>query len=221
MFDVPDNPEGVAAPQCDPAYLAALPEPFRSDVRAAMGRETRLVSVNHSIVPAVVARDRLVLVGDAAGCCHPLTATGLSVSTRDAIRLRDALRATRGDIPAATRRYAVLRAGPERTREALAEALYRAFAAQTPEMSLLRQGILRFWKRSRRGRTASMALLSTHEGRMSRMALAYAHVVAHALIQTIRRRTVGPARRPRAVFALSRAALRYLHASVRAAASRT
>src|SRR5262249_53374685 len=143
---------------------------------------------NYSVVPETVARGRVVLVGDAAGCCHPLTATGLTVSTRDAIRLRDALRESRGDIPAAIRRYARLREGPQRTRVALADALYEAFGGRTPEMRLLRQGILRFWERSRRGRTASLALLSMHDGRMSALALRYAHVLAYAMTELVRQR---------------------------------
>jgi squalene monooxygenase len=217
MFDVPDNPDGLNAPRQNPAYLAALPEPFRSDLRTAMHTQQPLVSVNHSVVPTAVASDRVVLVGDAAGCCHPLTASGLTVSTRDAIRLRSALRASGGDLRAARRIYATGRGGPERTREALAEALYHAFMAQTPEMRLLRNGLLRFWKHSRRGRAASMALLSTHEGRMSRMALSYAHVMGYALITLVQRRQAGEARmsvRPRAVLALGRATARHVYASI-------
>jgi 2-polyprenyl-6-methoxyphenol hydroxylase-like FAD-dependent oxidoreductase len=207
MFDVPDNPWGLEAPKIDAAYLDALPRPFRDEVRRAVESEPRLVSVNYSVVPEAVVRGRLVLVGDAAGCCHPLTATGLSVSTRDALRLVRALDETGGDILRANRRYAELRGGPQVTRMALAEALYEAFCARTPEMRLLRQGILRFWTRSRRGRSASMALLSTHEGRMSVMALQYARVVGYALTLLIRRQAA--ASRRRALLGLGWTTLRF------------
>jgi len=214
MFDVPGNPHGVEALHRDPAYLAALPAEFRERVRTALHAQSPLVCANYSIAPAAVAVGRLALVGDAAGCCHPLTATGLSVCTRDALRLRQALRAARGDVPAALAAYARARGGPQRTRVALAEALYRAFAGQSDEMRLLREGILRFWKRSRRGRAASMALLSTHEGRMSVMAVQYARVVAYALMGLVylRRdgRTGSPLARLRAVFRLSLATMRNL-----------
>jgi 2-polyprenyl-6-methoxyphenol hydroxylase-like FAD-dependent oxidoreductase len=213
MFDVPHNPSGLDALSRDPGYLTALPEPFRGAVRAAMASQPRLVSANYSVVAERVARGRLVLVGDAAGCCHPLTATGLSVCTRDAIRLRRALAETAGNVPAAARRYARLRGGPQRTRMALAEALYAAFTGQTPEMRLLRRGILRYWKRSRRGRSGSLALLSTHEERMSRLALHYARAVACTLAALIRRRGevegVAWPSQPRALLRLSRATLRY------------
>jgi squalene monooxygenase len=219
MFDVPGNPLGLEAPLRDAAYCDALPEPFRREVRGAMSVQTPLVSTNYSVLPETVFRGRLALVGDAAGCCHPLTATGLSVCTRDAIRLCATLRDAGGDIEAATRHYARLRAGPERTRVALAEALYRAFAGNTPEMRLLRQGILRFWKGSRRGRAASMALLSTHEGRMSMMALQYVRAVGYALIGLARRSGDGGgssvASRRAAAIGLTRASLGLLCRVVR------
>jgi len=182
MFDVPPNPHGVDAILKDPAFLAALPPQFRARVRAALRAQPPLVCANYSIVPATVAVGRLALVGDAAGCCHPLTATGLSVCTRDALRLRAALRESGGDVPRALAAYAHARGGPQRTRVALAEALYRAFAGQSDEMRLLREGVLRFWQRSRRGRAVSMALLTTQEGRLSVMAAQYARVLAYALM---------------------------------------
>jgi squalene monooxygenase len=221
MFDVPDNPLGIEAPVRDRAYLTAIPEPFRHHVSAAIAGQRGLVSANASVTAAAVVRGRVALVGDAAGCCHPLTATGLSVCTRDATRLRDALRADPGDVPRALRRYAARRGGPQRTRFALAEALYQVFVARSPEMRLLRQGLLRYWKASARGRAASMALLSTHEGRMSVMAREYAQVVAHALPGVLawdgRRDARSLASRSRAVLALSRTTLRYATEALRGA----
>ena len=211
MFDVPANLHGIQAPSRDGAYCRALPEPFRSEVKTALKSQRALVSANYSIQPAAVCRGRLVLVGDAAGCCHPLTATGLTASTRDAIHLQQALRET-DDVPAAVRRYAPLRDGPQRTRVALAESLYRAFSEPTPEMRLLRDGILRFWSRSRRGRAASLALLSTHEGRMSMMALCYAHAVGYAMTELVRRRGAGGVRASLA--ARGRVALRLCRATL-------
>ncbi len=216
MFDIPDNPDGVGAATRDRAYLAALPPTLRADVQQAMDGQRGLVSASYSVVPAVVAAGRVVLVGDAAGCCHPLTATGLSVCTRDAIRLRDALRGAPADVPAALRRYAALRSGPQRTRLALAEALYAVFVARTPETRLLRQGLLRYWATSPRRRAASMALLSTQEGRMTVMAREYAWVVRHAIPGLLARREPRLlAMRTRAAFGLSLATLRYAGEALR------
>lgn len=209
-----DFPEGTGR-----ICLDAMPRPFRDEVARAMRARRGLVSASYAIVPDRVAQGRVVLVGDAAGCCHPLTATGFSVCTRDAVRLRDALRADPHDVPAALGRYAVRRAGPERTRLALAEALHEAFAARTPATGLLRRGLLRYWKSSPRGRAASMALLSTQEGRMTVLAREYARVVGYALpdLLTWRDRPglAELATRGRAAAALTRRTLGYAGAALR------
>ena len=219
MFDVPDNPDGLMAVERDPRYLEALPEPFQSEVRAAVGTQSALVSANYSFIPDDVVRGRLVLVGDAGGCCHPLTATGMSVCTADAMRLGRALRETRGDITEALRLYARLREGPQRTRHALAEALYETFKARTPEMLVLRQGLIRYWRECPQGRAASMALLSTYEGRMSVMARQYARVVWYGLTQPVGWQKASIPRRlgarGRAAFGLSLATLRYAGEALR------
>jgi squalene monooxygenase len=217
MFDLRKEARGVTPFAVEPSHVAVLPEPLRSSVRRAVDSQQPLVSASYSLVPDAVTKGRLVLVGDAAGCCHPLTATGLSVCTRDARRLRQALQERGGDVPAALRRYAELRHGPQRTRLALASALYEAFSAPTPEMRVLRRGLLRYWARSRRGRAVSMALLSTHESRMGVMATEYARVAGYGFLELARRR--GASReslraRGRAVLGLSRAIVRYAAAAL-------
>lgn len=216
IFDVPDDADGRDVVARSRMYLDALPEPLREDVRHAMEAGRGLVSASYSVVPEAVVRGRIALVGDAAGCCHPLTATGLSVCTRDAIRLRDALRAET-DVPAALRRYASARMGPQRTRVALAAALYAVFVARTPETRVLRTALLRYWKCSPRGRAASMALLSTHEGRMTIMAREYAHVVGHAVPGLLRLGAEGRpvVARTRVALGLSLATLRHAGGALR------
>jgi flavin-dependent dehydrogenase len=185
-----------------------------------MAAQRPLVSHSHHIVPERVVAGRVVLLGDAAGCCHPLTATGLSVCTRDAWRLREAVEDSAGDIRAALQRYATDREEPQRTRLAVAEALYEIFVGGTPDARLLRRGLLRYWKSSPRARAASMALLTTHEGRMSAMAREYAHVVGHALPGLFsldgRRDLRSLAARGRVTVALSRRALRFAGAACKA-----
>ena len=216
MFDLRKEARGVTPSGVEPSHVAALPEPFRSAVRRAVDSQQPLVSASYSLVPDAVIKGRLVLVGDAAGCCHPLTATGLSVCTRDARRLRQALQERGGDVPTALRRYAELREGPQRTRLALASALYEAFSSPTPEMRVLRRGLLRYWARSRRGRAVSMALLSTHESRMGVMATEYARVAGYGFLELARRRASRESlgARGRAVFGLSRATVRYAAAAL-------
>jgi squalene monooxygenase len=217
MFDLRRGARDSAETRVELSHLAVVPQPFRAAVRRAVEGQPPLVSASYSVTPEAIVKGRVVLVGDAAGCCHPLTATGLTVCTRDALRLRAALAARGGDIPAALAEYARRRAGPQRTRVALAGALYEAFAAQSPEMRMLRRGLIRYWQRSPRGRAVSMALLSTHESRMVVMAAEYARVAGYSLLELFRR--PGPGReslgfRGRAAYGLLRSTMRYAVAAV-------
>jgi ABC exporter DevA family ATP-binding subunit len=209
MFDLPLKCENPLSPCLD-----SLPHPLRSAVEEAMETQSPLRAANYAIVPDTVNRARLVLAGDAGGCCHPLTATGLTACTRDALLLRQALRENAGDIPRALVRYARLRESPQRTRLAGAELLYDLFRAETPEMRLLRQALFRYWQRSGRGRVSTMALLSTEEGRLSFLVREYVKVCRYAVPELIAwsgRSGENPSRtRTHAVRGLSRALLRFV-----------
>ena len=190
MIDLPTGSEPTT-PVREAQYLRALPAALRRAVTDSLQATRPLVSANFTRLPKHVARASAVLVGDSAGCCHPLSASGMSSCTRDALALRDALRAAGNDIPTALAHYALERRGPQRTRLSLASALYRCFSEASPEMEALRRGIVRYWTRSRSGRTASMALLSTRESRMWVMSLEYARVVGHSFLALIKTLLVG------------------------------
>jgi len=203
MFDV-----SLQTTSVPPRVLESLPSALRDEVNDAAKAQSPLRAANYSVVPDAIFKGRMVCVGDAGGCCHPLTATGLSACARDAILLRRALRETSADIPAAFRRYASLREGPQRTRLAGAELLYRVFSAETPDMRLMRNGLFRYWQSSERGRAATMALLSTHEDRFPVMLREYINVCRSALPDLVRWRGINSANpsytRSHAVVGLSR-----------------
>jgi 2-polyprenyl-6-methoxyphenol hydroxylase-like FAD-dependent oxidoreductase len=202
MFDRP--------PDSNDDCLHALPPTLRENAVRAIETQPPLRSANVSITPAAVFKGRTVCVGDAGGCCHPLTATGLSACTRDALLLRQALRETEQNIPEALQRYARRRAGPERTRMAGADLLYAAFRAQTPEMRLLRQGLFRYWDRSPAGRITTMALLSMQEERLASLVREYAQICRHSVPELMNMDTRG-----RAMLGLSRELVRFVgHACV-------
>jgi len=186
MMDLPTGAEPTM-PLREPHYLRALPPGLQAAVTAALAKERPLVSANFTRLPKHVSCGSAVLVGDSAGCCHPLSASGMASCTRDALTLQRVLRESEGDVPAALASYALLRRGPQRTRLSLASALYRCFSEASPEMAALRQGIIRYWTRSSSGRDASMALLSTRESRMWVMSVEYARVVGHSFIALLRR----------------------------------
>jgi 2-polyprenyl-6-methoxyphenol hydroxylase-like FAD-dependent oxidoreductase len=172
MFD-------IAKPEDWQPCLDALPLSLRRDFEAVKD-ETPLRAANYSIIPESVTKGRMVCVGDAGGCCHPLTATGLSACTRDALLLRQALRETSAEIPKALKRYARLRQVPQSTRLIGAKVLYDVLRAQSHEMRLLRQGLFQYWQ-TPRGRRKTVALLSTHEVRRSVLIREYLQVCKCAL----------------------------------------
>lgn len=213
MIDIPDLKDGDDHACRYDSYVRGIPEPLRGGVLNALLTGKTLQCANYSFTPERMVKKRLVLVGDAGGCCHPLTATGLSISAQDAIRLRNALRDCASDIPAALVLYAACRKRPQHTRMVLAHALYETFKAQTPEMRLMRQGLLRYWTTNPEGRAASMALLSTRETRITAMATQYLSVVLCALGALVAggdadgRKSL--AARGRVVLGVSRATLAY------------
>lgn len=164
-----------------PEYLLALPAQLRDEVRQALERQpTPRMASNDDRLSETVWMGSAVLVGDAAACCHPLTASGMASCFHDARALQEALHHHRGNIPRALEHYAHERRPAQRTRVALASALYSAFAGQDDGMRALRLGLLHYWRFSPRGARASMALLSSEEPRMRVMAREYLSVVGHA-----------------------------------------
>lgn len=128
------------------------------------------------------AAGRVVLVGDAAGTCHPLTASGMTRAMKDAILLRRSLANCRpAEVERAILMYARARNSPERARQLLAAAMYRVMCARTPGALLLRNGMRAYWESGERRRTASMGLLSTDNERLGSILLQNAGVLFAAL----------------------------------------
>jgi hypothetical protein len=84
------------------------------------------------------------------------------------------------DFPAALRRYSIACGRLQLTRRTLAEELREAFLAQAPEAALLNQCIFSYWRNSPKGRTSSMALLSTLDSSIFSLASQYALVALQA-----------------------------------------
>ena len=181
MVDLPlgSTPDRV---RTEPEILSGVPEPLRQAVLEALPREAPLIASNDTRTTEQVYRGNVVLVGDAAGCCHPLSASGMASAVRDARVLHGAMSCAVNDVPGALAAYARARRPANRTRIALASSLYEAFSKDSSEMAALRSGLFRYWERSPTGTRISMSLLSTRETRMSVMAREYARVVVHGLM---------------------------------------
>lgn len=155
-------------------YVPFLPSPLAEESAAAIeGHEGPLemaptinLPAPRSILPGVA------LVGDAGGCSHPITASGMTMGLRDAETLGlEAGKRARVPAPepwldfAALRRY---RAEHDRyvpTRQALANAIYEAFRGEREGSRAIRRALFQYWNSGERARTRSMALLSCSERR--------------------------------------------------------
>ena len=177
MFEVL---KGADAEDSIRTHLKSFPEDFRRDVERELSVGKPLAAANYCIVPELSVKGNLALVGDARGCCHPLTASGITAAVKDAFVLRDALREAELDVPAALKRYARICGQLQLTRRTLAEELREAFLAETPEALLLSQCIFSYWRSSPLGRQRSMALLSTLDSSHLSLAVQYALVALQA-----------------------------------------
>jgi len=175
-------------------HLEQFPADFRKDIEAAFATDKPMAASNFRIVPHSSVKSNIALVGDARGCCHPVTASGITTAVKDALFLRDALRDTGLDIPAALRRYSVMCGRQQLTRRTLSEELREAFLAHTLEATLLNQCIFSYWRMSARGRAHSLALLATIDSSIFSMGLQFAMVVLQSfrvLPLWVREKTLG------------------------------
>jgi squalene monooxygenase len=165
LFDIPLRPD--RHPRADDclAMLSGLPQPLREEVEAIISTQPKMSVVAQASNTDCSARGRVVLVGDAGGSCHPLTATGMTMCVRDALVLQESLAEYPTDVLRALQNYESRRKWPQTTRLILAEALRETFCGTTMESRVMRQGILARWRESVAGRTAALALLSTADGR--------------------------------------------------------
>ncbi len=145
------------------AYQAHVPPPLFEAVSASLRSVPFSGAANHRFLTKTCIVPGAVLVGDAGGCCHPLTATGMTSALHDAATLAQAIR-ERGLTLGALRSYQRSRYRFVRVREALAEGMYDIFVGKAAGMEALRGGLFRYWADDR-AREASMAILAGEDAR--------------------------------------------------------
>lgn len=146
--------------------MMTLPPPLRAELTAAVEQQRGLSSVSTDVTVEAAGRGPVVLVGDAGGSCHPLTATGMSVGIGDALRLRQALRDCDGAIEHAIALYAKRRRVPQRARLLLASVLHELFARQDQAARALRDVVIDYWENDTDGRKNAVALLTMADARV-------------------------------------------------------
>jgi lanosterol synthase len=152
-------------------YRAVLPPPLRAAFWRALHAGRIGWAQNQARPRRSFGREGLVLLGDAVGFHHPLTAVGLTLGLRDAIEL--------GEAPsfAGFRRRRV-RAG--RVPEMLAVALYEVFADDSDEAIAIRRAIYATWRADPRERERTMAYLGGEELGPIRFGGSLGRAVRHA-----------------------------------------
>ena len=172
------------------AYVPFIPAPLSRQVAAAIlatkGQLEMAPTVNLPAPTAVVPG--LVLVGDAAGCSHPITASGMTMGLRDAENLGEqAARRTLAPVgepwldEAALRRYRIEHDRYVPTRQALADAIYEAFRGESEGSRAIRRALFDYWRSGETARRRSMALLSCADARASVFLSEYLRAAGHAL----------------------------------------
>ena len=161
------------------SYADLLPESVRPGFVAAV-REGRFKAAANELRPrSTYGTSRRVLVGDAAGHYHPLTAVGLTLGFGDALALAEG-RESFDD-------FTVRRAGATRAPELLAMALYEVFADHRIEAASLRQAVYRKWRVSAGARERTMRLLACEDTSATRLGIAFYDMVAGAVAAALPR----------------------------------
>jgi len=206
LFDIPYE-AGRRATAADCLSMAAvLPGMLRREVEHAITTQPRMSLLTQAITTERSVNGRVVLVGDAGGSCHPLTASGMTMCVSDALMLRAALRNHPDDLPTALLLYQRRRRWPQVTRLVLADALREAFCGARAELRVVRDGIFRHLRSSASGRSATLALLSTADGRPLALLRQFVKVMVRGFVAHLRNplpadRNVGQMRVARALLA--------------------
>jgi hypothetical protein len=148
------------------------------------------IAANYSIRTDECVVPGAALVGDACGCSHPLTATGMTVALTDTRLMAEALRDVDFRQPhavdAALEKYQTGRYRYVRAREILADAMYEVFRGVDDGTRAIREGIFRYWNAAEVNRARSMALLSGHESRLPFFLREYLTVVGMSTSTVLR-----------------------------------
>ena len=182
-IDVPieaDNSRACVAHRLRTRYAPILPQELSDQLMATLQASEVELCGNHTIYTDRCTVPGAALLGDAAGCSHPLTASGMTNSLSDIRILVEELRAPAG-LDAALSRFEVRRYRFVRVREILADELYEAFRAEAAGPRAIKTGIFRYWQASPRGRAATLALLSGDDARLSSFVAEYLRVMRESI----------------------------------------
>jgi 2-polyprenyl-6-methoxyphenol hydroxylase-like FAD-dependent oxidoreductase len=177
--DLPlDAPKGSAAiaARLREGYVPHMPPALARATLEALDARPPEMAGNYFMSTDHCSTDGAVLAGDAAGCIHPLTASGMTVGLNDGRLLAQLPSFERADLQEYERqRYQFVR-----LREILADAIYEVFRGHDDANRAIRRGILAYWNRDPEGRAKSMGLLACASPGLGVFLEEYLTVVKHS-----------------------------------------
>lgn len=153
------------------------PDELRAAMFEALERNPLAGAANHAITTEACASPGAALVGDAGGCSHPITATGMTTGLHDVTTLAACI-GRHGLNDEALGAYQRARYRFVRSREAFTYALYDVLRGASPGAAALREGMFAYWRGSDRSRAASMDVLCGDDERVTSFLTEYLRVVA-------------------------------------------
>jgi hypothetical protein len=162
-----------------------VPSPLREAMVRSLREHPFEGCANQSISTQACAAPGVALVGDAGGCGHPLTASGMTNAMNDVLTL-SALVGERGPDDGALTAYQRRRYDFVRMRELFTDALYEVFRGMDQGSKALQAGVFDYWGSSPRARAASMDILSGEEVRVSRFVAEYTRVFGRSAFEVVK-----------------------------------
>jgi 2-polyprenyl-6-methoxyphenol hydroxylase-like FAD-dependent oxidoreductase len=156
-------------------YAPHVPDGIRGPMIDALKQLHFEACATHAISTDACAAPGVALVGDAGGCSHPLTASGMTNAMNDLMTLSE-LCARSGPTDEALAEYQRRRYDFIRMRELFTDALYEVFRAHDMGSKALQAGVFRYWASGDRARRASMNILSGEDVRVSAFVKEYTTV---------------------------------------------
>ena len=160
------------------SYASLLPETLRPAFVEELRAGQFQAAVNEMSPRVTYGNPRRVLIGDAAGHYHPLTAVGMTLGFGDALTLAEG-----EDF----HDFTTKRFHATHTPELLAMELYETFADHRAEAVAVRHAIYQRWRASSTFRSRTMRLLACEDISLTRMSLAGCAMVVQAVAGTIPR----------------------------------
>ena len=177
-------------------YASHVPSPLREAMLEALETRPFEGCANHSMLTQACAAPGVVMVGDAGGCAHPLTASGMTNGMNDVLTLAEVL-GPRGATNEALNAYQRRRYDFVRMREVFTDALYEVFRGSDAGSQALQAGVFRYWRGSAKRRAASMDILSGEDVRPSAFVSEYSRVFGSSAVNVLSGVTLDPALRER------------------------